>query len=134
MAGVMVKAVLDMPSGSRMRSPMTSPSRLPVMPSTTCPTQSMLEPYSHSSPGSKSSGVLIEAFDAVVGERAKEPLDERRRQTLASAPQVAQVAEEVLPRAHARLVRAFGVPLGLAGAASGLARCRKVCPTALSPA
>ncbi len=37
-----------------------------MIPSTTWPAQSMLEPYSHSVPGSNSSGVLIAAFDAVI--------------------------------------------------------------------
>ena len=52
--GVIVKAVLVMPSGAKMRSCMNSPSRLPVIPSTTWPAQSMLQPYSQSSPGSNS--------------------------------------------------------------------------------
>lgn len=49
-----------------MRSAKTSPSRLPVMPSTTCPTQSMFVPYSHFEPGSNRSGVMIAAFDEVI--------------------------------------------------------------------
>lgn len=40
-----------------MRSRNTSPSRRPVIPSITCPAQSMLLPYSHCSPGSNSKGV-----------------------------------------------------------------------------
>ena len=63
-AGVIEKAVESMPRGPRIRSANTSPSRLPVMPSTTRPAQSMLEPYSHCSPGSKSRGVSIEAYEA----------------------------------------------------------------------
>ena len=59
-------AVSSMPSGLKIRSFMTSPSRLPVIPSTTWPAQSMLEPYSHCSPGSNSSGVQIEACEAVM--------------------------------------------------------------------
>ena len=57
MSAVSLKPLLFMSSGAKMRSAMTSPSRLPVMPSTTWPTQSMLEPYSHSSPGSNRRGV-----------------------------------------------------------------------------
>lgn len=49
-----------------MRSVMTSPRRLPVIPSTTSPAQSMLVPYSHRVPGSNSSGVRREAIDAVM--------------------------------------------------------------------
>ena len=36
------------------------------MPSTTWPAQSMLDPYSQRSPGSKSSGVVIDAREQVM--------------------------------------------------------------------
>jgi len=55
--GVGEKAVSFIPSGWNTRSAMTSPNRRPVIASTTRPAQSMLEPYSHCSPGSNSSGV-----------------------------------------------------------------------------
>ena len=66
MSGVRVKALLAMPSGAKIRSRITSPSRLPVMPSTTWPAQSMLLPYSQSSPGSNRSGDLSAAFEEVM--------------------------------------------------------------------
>jgi hypothetical protein len=55
-----------MPSGSKIRRWKTSPRRLPVMLSITCPAQSMLVPYSQRSPGSNSNGVISAALDAVM--------------------------------------------------------------------
>ena len=52
-SSVIVNAVSRMPSGSRMRSRTTSPRRLPVIPSTTWPAQSMFEPYSQRSPSGR---------------------------------------------------------------------------------
>ena len=65
-SSVSVKDVVSMPRGPRIRSCMTSPRRLPVIPSSTWPAQSMLDPYSHRSPGSKISGVEIDLCDAVM--------------------------------------------------------------------
>src|SRR5918993_5237758 len=62
-SSVVVKAVSFMPSGSKMRSANSSPSRLPLTPSTTLPTQSMFLPYSQRSPGSNRS---TERNDAMV--------------------------------------------------------------------
>ena len=68
MSGVIENAMSVMPSWLKMRSCITSPSRLPRMPSTTWPAQSMLVPYSHFSPGSNSSGVISACFDEVITE------------------------------------------------------------------
>ena len=65
-ASFTVNAVSAMPSGSKTRSRMTSPRRRPVIPSTTCPSQSMLLPYSQRSPGSNSSGVMSDRRVAVA--------------------------------------------------------------------
>ena len=64
-ASSIAKVMSVMPQGSKIRSAITSPSRLPVMPSTTWPAQSTLVPYSHLVPGSNSSGV-ISAFRVAV--------------------------------------------------------------------
>src|SRR5580692_5741432 len=64
--GVNEKAMSSMPSGWKMRSFITSPSRLPRMSSTTWPHQSRLLPYSHLSSGSNSSGVINDAFEQVI--------------------------------------------------------------------
>ena len=55
-----------MPHGSKIRSAKTSPRRLPAIPSMTWPVQSRLDPYSHLSPGSNSSGVISDAFEPVM--------------------------------------------------------------------
>lgn len=65
-SSVGVNAVESIPSGANTSWAITSPSRFPVIPSTTWPHQSMLLPYSHRVPGSKSSGVLSAALDAVI--------------------------------------------------------------------
>lgn len=66
MSSVSANAVSPIPSGSKIRSRMTSPRRRPRTASTTRPHQSMFEPYIHRSPGSNSSGVVSAAFDPVI--------------------------------------------------------------------